>query len=387
MKIVHLCLSCFYVEGMGYQENILPRKHKQLGYDVSIIASRFTFDSSGKPYFRPVDTHINEDGIPVTVLDYQNSIFNLARYLHYFKGLYKCLTNIKPDVIFCHGVSFFSIFELKKYCKENSVKLFCDCHSDYYNTPTTGFKYGLINGLFWPMVARRIVPYIEKAWGTTPARCEYLRTVYKFPASKVDLLVMGGDEERIPFDKRDEVRQNFSYSHAIPNDSFIICSGGKINKTKNIIELIRAFKQLNDSSLYLVLFGSVTPDIKQEYDQLVSECKNIINIGWANQKEINEILVLSDLAIFPGTHSVLWEQSIACGTPTIYRKREMMMHVDVGGNCLFIEDGSEDSIKQVLLSVINDHDLYNRMKKVTETKGRKAFSYRYIAQRSIGEQI
>ena len=33
-----------YKDGQGYQENILPMKHKALGYDVDII----TFDQGGE---------------------------------------------------------------------------------------------------------------------------------------------------------------------------------------------------------------------------------------------------------------------------------------------------------------------------------------------------
>ena len=35
-KIVHVMIACFYKNGFGYQENILPEKHKELGFDVNI---------------------------------------------------------------------------------------------------------------------------------------------------------------------------------------------------------------------------------------------------------------------------------------------------------------------------------------------------------------
>ena len=44
MKIVHICLACFYVDGMGYQENLLPKYHAQK-HDVTIITSDFAFDN------------------------------------------------------------------------------------------------------------------------------------------------------------------------------------------------------------------------------------------------------------------------------------------------------------------------------------------------------
>lgn len=51
MKVVHLCLGCFFPDNYSYQENMLPKFHKQLGYDVEVIASLATFDKNGKASF------------------------------------------------------------------------------------------------------------------------------------------------------------------------------------------------------------------------------------------------------------------------------------------------------------------------------------------------
>ena len=387
MKIVHLCLSAFYVENMGYQENILPRMHKQQGHEVTIISTQYRFDNKQGAYYIKPGVINNEDDIPVIILRYKKFIGKLAKYLHLVEGLYCELDRLSPDIIFCHGLSFYSIYDLKRYCKNHKTKLFCDCHADYYNTPTTGLKYKITNGLFWPSVVKSIIPYVEKAWGTTPARCEYLKNIYKFPESKVDLLVMGGDENVIPYEKRDALRAEICERLSIPNDTFIICSGGKINREKNIIELIKAFSLLENEDIQLLLFGSLTKDVEAEFYELLSKNDKISYLGWTDQKTINEILVLSDLAIFPGTHSVLWEQAIACGTPSIYRRRQFMTHVDVGGNCLFIEDGEEGTIAQALYQILKDKTLYNRMKLITRTKGIETFSYGNIARRAINQKL
>ena len=43
MKILYICLANFYLEGMGYQENIISYYHKKMGYDVEIITSQHVF--------------------------------------------------------------------------------------------------------------------------------------------------------------------------------------------------------------------------------------------------------------------------------------------------------------------------------------------------------
>ena len=47
MKIMHLMLSSFYIDNYSYQENLLPKYHKKLGYEVEIVASLFTFAVTG----------------------------------------------------------------------------------------------------------------------------------------------------------------------------------------------------------------------------------------------------------------------------------------------------------------------------------------------------
>ena len=37
MRIIHVIIAAAYREGFGYQENLLPQKHKELGYDVGVI--------------------------------------------------------------------------------------------------------------------------------------------------------------------------------------------------------------------------------------------------------------------------------------------------------------------------------------------------------------
>ena len=64
-RIAHISISCFYVDNMGYQENILPKKHYQQGHDVKIITRQYSFDANGRYVNRKAGTYINENNIPV----------------------------------------------------------------------------------------------------------------------------------------------------------------------------------------------------------------------------------------------------------------------------------------------------------------------------------
>ena len=71
MKVVHLCLGSFYPDNYSYQENLLPKFHKELGYEVEVIASTQSFDEHGKVCYLPkAGTYQNEYDIKVTRLPY-----------------------------------------------------------------------------------------------------------------------------------------------------------------------------------------------------------------------------------------------------------------------------------------------------------------------------
>ena len=76
MKIVHLCLSCFYIDDYSYQENMLPKYHVLQGHDVSVIASMVSFDTNGKPCFlKEESVKTTKEGYKVIRVDYKKPFY------------------------------------------------------------------------------------------------------------------------------------------------------------------------------------------------------------------------------------------------------------------------------------------------------------------------
>ena len=144
---------------------------------------------------------------------------------------------------------------------------------------------------------------------------------------------------------------------------------------------MKAIQEL-DLKIKLIVFGSINDDINDEIN-LLSGSKNIMLIGWLPTSNIYDVLLASDLAIYPGTHSVLWEQTVGLGLPCIFKRWEGMQHVDVGGNCLFIDEITIINIKEIILRLYNDPLLLNQMKKTATERGIKRFSYFEIAKYAI----
>lgn len=379
MRIVHVIIAANYREGYGYQENILPAKHLELGLDTYIVS----FDKknlNGKEY-------VNGDGVKVIMLPLNKNIFKNTVFFRLFikhtQGLYDILNRISPDILFIHNLGSFESLEVCKYCKEHkSVKLFVDQHEDYYNSPITQWRKRIYKKVVLGYVAKKLEKYTTKFWGVTPWRVDYLQNVYGIKSEKTDVLVMGGDEKYIDWNNRDYIKKIIRERYDIPQDAFLIISGGKIDKTKNIHLLIDAVEKIKDRNVYLLVFGNLTKDMEEYCTPKFKE--NIVYAGWIDSKQVYPLFLGSDLAVFPGTHSVLWEQSLACGLPGIFKDWDGgFNHIDCGGNAILIKNITEEKIEQEICCLVDNESMYQAMKNVAENKARETFLYINIAKKAI----
>lgn len=385
-KIVHVMIACFYKNGFGYQENILPEKHKELGFDVNIVTYNKGGDASYKGGTPPI-TYLNPDGIPVHVLKDNTSFFKKVPLVNMFvnvtSGLYNKIEELQPDIIFVHGICSLDNMEIVRYKKNHpNVKLYADNHSDYYNAPVKTIRQKIYRRLCGRRVGKKIGKLAEKVWGVTPWRVVYQEKVYGIPKEKSALLVMGGDEKKIHWDERCKIRMHVRHKMQIPQNAFVFITGGKIDRAKNIHLLVEAFEEINNSALFLMIFGRYEEDMK--YFSSTIKNKNIKNIGWISADEANDYYLASDFAVFPGTHSVLWEQACASGIPALFKDWDGgFNHVDVGGNCILLKNVTKETLKRTMLKVIEQSDVYASLKENAISKARKEFSYIEIAKRSI----
>ena len=381
-------LDCFYKEGFGYQENILPAKHMAMGYNVHIITYNKGGDASYKGGEPPV-TYTNNNGIPVHILANNTSCLSripgIVGWIDSTIGLETLLEEIRPDIIFVHGICKHDNLHFVRY-KDKYPKtcIYADNHSDYYNSPVNTLQEKYNRYILGRYIGKYIGAAAEKVWGVTPWRVEYLKDVYGIPAEKVGLLVMGGDEKAIKWENRNTIRLTIRQRLNIPEDTFLIISGGKIDKAKNTHHLVEAVRQLSTKhNIHLLLFGKPEKDMETYIAGIKDAC--IHNIGWITPNEANDYFLASDLACFPGTHSVLWEQACACGTPAVFKDWDGgFAHVDIGGNCILLKDTGVSGITQCLESLLTDKTLYEKMRHIAATKGRHTFSYSTIAEKAIG---
>lgn len=379
-RISHILISSKYLDGMGYQENYLSRKQHQLGYDVSIIS--FSEDK------RKIERSVDENGILVVRLPLNNSIFRKLPFIrglfHRVNGLLKELERINPDIIFVHGIGIADDMEVVKYKRHNRhVVVFADSHADYYNTPLNTLSCKIGTYTYGRVYAKRLSKACNKVWGVSPWRVDYLNKVYKVSRDKTGLLVMGGDEDKVAEAIGNNSRITIRQQYGISSDAFVIVSGGKMDVAKNIHLLTQAVSMLQNKQVYLILFGKMDEECRKLCSPYLSD--HVIQVGWIDSDAVYPFFIAADLAVFPGTHSVLWEQSCSAGIPGIFKGwGGGFNHLDVGGNCLFIENPTAENLSQTIVSLIENDAEYNNMARIAKTKACKCFSYLEIAKQSIG---
>lgn len=382
MRIVNIVL-CAYNEGWGYQENLLPSYQRKLGHDVWIITTNEILDESGNSRLTDDGRYVNDEGVNVIRMKKDN--FGLKKVFDNY-DIKRWLEDINPHLIFFHDMHYFTIWNAIKYVKYHAeCKLVVDNHEDEYNHSFADLSIkGKLVYRLCQMNARLYGKYVVKAYGVTRGRCDFIREVYGFPDSKIDLLLMGVDDEKVHYDNRKNLRKKLFEKLNLDEGDFLIVSGGKLDAEKKILELLDAFNDVSKKipQAKLLIFGSIAKEIESAFGNKTTG-ESIYHLGFLNNQQIYNLFVSADLGVFPGGHSVLWEQAVGCGLPCVFIKREGMTHVDVGGNCLFLEGATSEEIKNTIHRVLSDKELYDDLKKNAVSIGMKAFSYFDIASKSI----
>lgn len=358
-KLVHIVIFERYREGAAYQENLLAQKHKELGFDVYIIAQQKSKDNNRRPIMLEKGHYVNDKGIDVTILESTRQNVLSLFFCDATRGLYNRLVEIAPDVIFVHNFTRKDVRHIVRYAKGHpNVEVYADCHSDYYNVPVKTI-YQKVVAAFRRHWGKKILSVAKVMWGTTPWRVQYMQDVYGIPPEKTGLLIMGAEEKYIAGRDKQEIRKSIRSKYGIPEDAFLVVTGGTLDKRKQQNLLMEAVRSLADKNVWLLVFGSPTTDMESVFEVYKDE-PNIVMTGWIPSEQAYDMFFASDLAFFPGTHSVLWEQAVACSCPIVTKHWAGMEHVNYNGNAVFMDEVDVERIRQMILR-LNKTDEYDKM--------------------------
>lgn len=351
MKIVHICISAPYIDGWGYQENLLPRYLKKAGTENYIIASMNDIPVFVKPEVKAEimakGTDYQIDGIRVRRIKTKQ----LTTSLLFTKGLSKALDEIHPDVIFHHNFNCTSLVVAARYAKRKKIPFLVDNHADVINISKNKLwafvYYRLLIGLSCKLIRKTITV----AYGVTQARCDFMRDWYGVPKNIIKMFPIGADTDLADaLPPKESLREKYGFQQG----DFIVVSGGKMGINKGTKQLIDTVEELKTTyqNIRLVLFGAF-----EDNDTLpLAQKSDVVSVhGWCDRTKTLELLKMADVACWPVHHTTLIEDAIAVCTPIIVRKTGNTEHL-VDGNGVWIDGVTKETLKSAILAFLLNQD-------------------------------
>ena len=382
MKILHLCLACFYIDGYNYQENVLPRISKENGNEVMIIASTETYvDNMTLGYVEPSE-YTTEYGVPIKRLPYKKIINDrISPKIRKYIGLYEEIELFKPDIIFSHDLSYASLDEVVRYLDEHKeVTFLADTHTADYNSGQNWLSLNILHRLFYKKHIKKALPYLKKYYYIGPAERDFSVNNYQVPTEIMEFLPLGGiipDKGVLERNCR-EIREDLQMP-----DEVLFVHSGKLSAEKRTADLIKAFIKAEDSNARLIIIGSIPEETRRELTELIQLDERITYLGWKASDQLIKYLCAADLYCQPGSPSATLQNAVCCGCAIMARPMEAYTMLDAG-NFFWVED--EEEIYQLFMKIKENRGILEDAKNRSLTCANEYLDYRQMEMRIVSEK-
>lgn len=377
MKIIHITEN--YIEGWGYQENLLPLYQKRAGHDVVVISDNDHLKYAQNPTLAEKiisrGMEYEQDGIKIYKI---KTYFASSTSSFFCKGLYKILKIEAPDVIFHHNVNPSTLSVAASYKKHHvNVRLYADNHADWINESKNQLWHFLYYDLLIPFKVKCYGEKVDYYIGVTPLRCQYLNKVYKVPNNKIRFLPIGCDTGQTAQIK--ENRDVLKKKYGLEPQSCVVVTGGKIDRSKGTLTLIDACDEFRKehSDVHLVLFGKIDEEVRA----YASHYSWITILGWCDRATTLSLLKMADIACWPWLHTTLIEDSVASGTPLVVKLSDNVSHFAREKAGVFMKSGDCEELTNALRDAQKNNEEYRRNALLARDK----YSYATLVDRLDNE--
>jgi len=261
---------------------------RELGFNVVFV----DVDKSLSKDSNILNTKKIIQGFECWSLPYPKSTKEWMRYLmniDQIKILIKMYRNVK--VVSVYNYPALSLYKLKSYCTENSIKIISDC-TEWYSTKGSNFAFKIIKG-FDSFIRMRI---LQKQLDGLIVISRYLEMYY----SKCKNVV------RIPplVDKHEEKWSKVLRKTVNQNDKLQLVYSGSPGRNKDKINyIIDALYKLKEFDNYrLEIIGISKEQFEKDYPEYIDKVKSLNNkvffIGRVSHEESLQKLGNADCSIF-----------------------------------------------------------------------------------------
>jgi 1,2-diacylglycerol 3-alpha-glucosyltransferase len=339
MKVVHACLSCFYIDGFSYQENELARVHVEAGHDVLIVASTETLDTVGNLGYTKPTSYVGAEKARVIRLPYTRWMpHRISKKVRSYPGLRKLLEDENPDVIFFHGFSGWALLPVAAYVRRHPEVVFnVDSHEDLANSARSRASR-FVHEQFYGRIARRVRDVAAPILCVTTTTIDFVENLYGYARKDLEFFPLGGHiqspEEHAA--RRSAARDEYG----ILADQVLLLQTGKMGAEKRLVESLEAFAKIDGPHMRLILAGSIHPAIAQRANQLIAADNRVTFVGWKGVEGLGDLLSAADVYVQPGSQSSTMQLSLCAGCAVILNR--VSSHVPyVNGNGWLVSGNEE----------------------------------------------
>lgn len=392
MKVV--MLAQLYDERLQFQENLLGKYYAMNGHEVTVIAAsvKDAIDSYADRYERGGPRTEYWDGaVKVIKLPYAINIMNRVWW---FGGVAAILERERPDLIFVHNVHF-NLREAVAYKRRHEgCRLVMDCHSDYSNSAKNWVSLRILNGLIRRTFLQWHARHVDRFYPVVPESAVFLNEVFGVPRSRMELLPLGADMELARRTRAERAGEKTREQFGIGEGALVVFTGGKLMPAKNTHLVVSAVANCEAADVHLIVVGEAMAGqalYKQQLLDAAGGSPKIHFVGWVDAADVYRFIDAADLAVFPGSQSVLWQQAISMGLPLIVaaetdRARQDPSYLNLHGNMIILakHDIVVDVIRSHILRLAANRKLLRDLSLAAERTASELLDYNRIVVRTFG---
>lgn len=381
MKILHCCLSCFYIDNYSYQENELIRSHLALGHNVRVVASTESYDSSQRKTYVAPDDYVGSEGARVTRIPFSGWLpAKIARKVKAYRGLDRLLKEFAPDIIMFHGISSLALITVTRFAKARpNVILYADNHADKNNSARSFWSRKFLHAFFFKRLIRYCLPNIRKILCISLESIEFCRDVYQIPEEHLEFYPLGGNIfETDEYERRRAAgRENLG----VQDGETILLQTGKMNHRKKLLESLDAFMKISDPKAHFVIAGSIDESIEHEAMTRIKKDSRIQYVGWQGQDGIKTLLCASDTYIQPGSQSATMQMALCARCSVILDNVKSHQVYVTAANGWLVKNQSE--LDSALEHALKNHSQLRIMGQYSLDIARRLLDYKILAKRIL----
>lgn len=389
MKVVMICE--FFNEELDYQEVLLAKYYRRLGCSVTVITTPT----------RSVHDYIagRDDGGAVRIEQGEFArvirvpvLANVAGRIRIFRRLRSIVADEAPDLLYFHDISP-NMIELRGYLKRHpACCAIMDYHADYSNSGATRLSRLLLHRLSRRPMLASVRRRLSAILPVVPASRWFLHDLYGIAPDETELLPLGVDTELASAFRTGPARAEVRARLGIGDDALVIFTGGKLVPPKRTEDVLEAVAAIGDPALHVIVVGEARDPAYRAQLERAALGANVHMVGWLDRAGVYRHQAAADLAIFPASQSVLWQQSIGMGLPLVVgegsadeRMRQDVSYMNLAGNIHVLDShvALPPQITAFVRRCLADRSLLTRMSAGADEVTRRLLGYEHLAQRTL----